>query len=614
MNKTTIHLGYEIGDPTGSVHIPLRNMVVVGQTQESGKTTAMEALVDRSGRTAIAFVTKRGEGSFAGAHRVPPYFRQRSDWQYVSSLLESAMREKLKFERSWIIKACKGAADLAAVQANVQTAMETARRGLDQSVYTCLNEYLKIVLPQIKALPAVDKMRLSPGMNVMDLSAYSTEIQMLVVASTLEWVYTEGEKIITIIPEAWEFLPQQRGSPVKLAAIALIRKGSALGNYLWLDSQDIGGIEKEILRSCPVWLIGVQREAHEIKRNLAQLEVPAVKPRAKDIMSLGIGEFYACWAKNMVRVYAQPAWLHDEVAEAYAKAGGSASGQEPPPQPGLTIRAKNFFMNEAHELPPELKSARGPARLITERVDDSKIDTVIVGKKPTGESAVTEAEANALRQRNRELEERLLRLETAAATRSPHGSTVVTVEPCCGRDHDGDGNCDRHPPGAERFTMGVDVNKAIGVEPVIMRGGVIQANESELLARVRNACPGVSEDFFEPLYQLFKARLSRDAPSVLQILVEHPELRLKIDRPVVEVGGESLRGRFGMLIHDGFVDHEAKGTGSFRAEAKRRFGTDPGGGGTLATTLDRFVREGFLTKEGTGYLAVPGQKKRLTVA
>src|SRR5437899_922280 len=57
-----IHLGYEVG--TGKrVSIPLNHMVVLGQTQLSGKTTTLEALVARSGIRAIAFITKPGEKS-----------------------------------------------------------------------------------------------------------------------------------------------------------------------------------------------------------------------------------------------------------------------------------------------------------------------------------------------------------------------------------------------------------------------------------------------------------------------------------------------------------------------------------------------------------------------
>jgi hypothetical protein len=104
MANPSVLLGYEVG--TGlPVEIPLKHMVVTGQTQESGKTTTLEALVARSGVKAVAFVTKRGEGSFANARTIGPYFREQADWQFVASILEASRGEKLKFERAWIIRA-----------------------------------------------------------------------------------------------------------------------------------------------------------------------------------------------------------------------------------------------------------------------------------------------------------------------------------------------------------------------------------------------------------------------------------------------------------------------------------------------------------------------------
>ena len=103
----------------------------------------------------------------------------------------------------------------------------------------------------------------------MDLSAYTTELQALVIRSVIEWVYEHGDDVLVIIPEAWEFIPQNRGSPVLLACEQLIRKGGAGGNFVWLDSQDIAGVHKNVLRQVGVWILGVQREANEVKRTLA---------------------------------------------------------------------------------------------------------------------------------------------------------------------------------------------------------------------------------------------------------------------------------------------------------------------------------------------------------
>jgi hypothetical protein len=319
-----VHLGFEVG--TGeAVEIPLRHMVVTGQTQEAGKTTTLEALISRANLPAIAFVTKRGERSFHSGRRVAPYFRERADWQFVASVLEATMRERLKFERAWIMRASKGARTLADVQRTVRTLMETAK-GLSADVYLTLDSYLEIVVPRVASVRFASSLDLAPGLNVLDLSdrdRFPPELQSLVMRSAIEWVYERCDGTITIIPEAWEFLPQGRGSPVKLAAVELIRKGAGLHNFVWLDSQDIGGVEKEMLRSCQVWLLGVQREANEIKRVLDNIPAGMAKPKAAEVATLRKGEFFACFGETVVRTYVQPSWMVQ--AEAIGIARGTIS-------------------------------------------------------------------------------------------------------------------------------------------------------------------------------------------------------------------------------------------------------------------------------------------------
>lgn len=307
MKPQDVHLGFAVG--TGEpVSVPVRHLAVTGQTQLSGKTTTLEALVARSGLRAIAFVTKRAEGGFSSGHPLPPYFRERADWQFVSSVLEATLRERLKFERSWIMRACKGARSLADVRRNVQTAMLKAK-GMSADVYLTLDHYLDIVIPQVERLPYVDEMRLRDGLNVMDLSSYTMELQALVIRSVLEWTYEEADNTLVIIPEAWEFVPQQRGSPVLLACEQLIRKGGASRNFVWLDSQDIAGVHKNILRSVGVWIIGVQRERNEVRRALDHIPGGVRKPGVDDVMGLERGQFFACWEKTVVKVYVQPQWM-----------------------------------------------------------------------------------------------------------------------------------------------------------------------------------------------------------------------------------------------------------------------------------------------------------------
>jgi uncharacterized coiled-coil protein SlyX len=314
----TVPLGFELN--TGApVTIPINHLAVTGQTQMSGKTTTLEALVARSGLRAIAFVTKRGEGSFRTGRRIAPYFRERADWQFVASVLEATMREKLKMERAWIMRASKGAKTLEDVQANVVEALPKAK-GMSADMYLMLHEYLAIVIPQLGPLRRqARELSLEPGLNVMDLTTFSMEVQALIVRSVLEQIAATERETITIIPEAWEFIPQSRGSPVLLAAEQLIRKGAALGNVMWLDSQDIAGVHKNVLRQVAVWILGVQREINEVKRTLAHISTSSPRPTAAEIMALGRGQFIACWGRHVTRVYVQPAWMDDAVAVAIAR-------------------------------------------------------------------------------------------------------------------------------------------------------------------------------------------------------------------------------------------------------------------------------------------------------
>lgn len=374
-----VQLGFEVGSGK-PVSIPLRHMVVTGQTQEAGKTTTLEALISRANLPAVAFVTKRGERSFGDGRRIAPYFRERADWQFVASVLEATMRERLKFERAWIMRASKGARTLADVHRNVRRLMETAK-GLSADVYLTLDAYLEIVVPRVASVRFASTLDLIAGLNVLDLSdrdRFPPELQSLVMRSVLEWVYEKADGTITIIPEAWEFLPQGRGSPVKLSAVELIRKGAGLSNYVWLDSQDIGGVDKELLRSCPVWLLGVQREANEIKRVLENIPAGIAKPNAAAVATLQKGQFYACFGETVIKAYVQPAWM------VQAEAVGIARG---------TLQVDRATSR------PIVAQAEEPMSTETDKKLDTLIDLMSRQAAPTAVAAPVSPDEEALYQR-----------------------------------------------------------------------------------------------------------------------------------------------------------------------------------------------------------------------
>ena len=550
-----IHLGFEVG--TGrAVEIPLGHTAVTGQTQASGKTTTLEALVTRGMKTtpALAFVTKRGEGAFTTGRRVRPYFRDRADWQFVTSIIDATLQEKNKFLRPWIIRTCRTTKTLCEVQAAVRLALKTAR-GMNEGVYTQLDAYLELIVPEIERLELAPSLTVTTGLNVMDISASPTPMQMLLVQSALDQVNERAHGSVVIIPEAWEFIPEGKGSPVKASAVALVRKGAALGNYIWVDSQDMAGVDKTILRGCAVWLIGVQREANEIKRNLANIPASVKRPSAAAVAQLRRGEFYACWGEHCVKTYVQPAWMKAEGARQVALGK-------------LDVEAARYGI--ATPVPPiatpwgrastadELEAFRHHNRLM-----QATIDTVVHGLKGPKEDVVDQATAERITRENQELKGAVARLERELRELRPPAKPV------------------RLPP--------------------MRRTGVTEAGTPVV------AFDGLADD--EARYQAFKARLLAELPKeavLLKLIAQRPELTVEVERVQLTADGSTVKGRIIKLLANGFYD--AGKTNSATRKELARTGPDANSGG-ISNVLSELVTLGFLTREaGDTYVAVPGMK------
>ena len=376
----TVHLGYEIGSGAAFA-VPMLNLAITGQTQESGKTTTLEALATRSGARVLTFVTKRGEGSFANGRRIQPYFHERADWQFVDALIEAALNEKNKYLRQFLIPICRTTQTLKEVQDAIRKGLKKAS-GNKYGAFVQLDAYLDLIVPDIARARLAPALDLQPGLNVMDVSDFSTPMQMLFVQSALDWINERERNTVVVIPEAWEFIPEGKGSPVKSSAVTLVRKGSGIGNHIWVDSQDMAGVDKTILRGCPVWLIGVQREINEVKRNIANIPPPTGKPKPSDVQMLERGQFFACFGKTLAKVYVQPAWMDN--ATAFAVATGDQAVPAPP-----RSKADRFADKAIEQFSTPLDPIKYPQFA------------------PREIEAVTPKEADALRARNAELEQQV---------------------------------------------------------------------------------------------------------------------------------------------------------------------------------------------------------------
>ena len=340
MSDPAILLGYEIGSGR-AVRIPLRHTVWCGLTQQAGKTTGMAGAIGRSGLRAITFITKRGERNFEDSPRVPAYFRPACDWQSVTALLDAWLQsatgkpgERLPLSlRPYLIQACSGAVGaptaatppktLNEVFCNVAQLEADAEGKVDARNCLLLRSYLEEALAMLEKGGARDSaIKLASQINCMDLSAYPVALQALCIASTIEHIAEHETGVIILIPEAWEFIPREGQTACKQAIERMARKGACLGNYLWIDSQDLAGISIVVRKMCSVYLLGVQREANEVARTLKHLPDGMSRPTAGGIMELKVGEFWCAYDQALHCCYVQPEWLDADPERARTYATG----------------------------------------------------------------------------------------------------------------------------------------------------------------------------------------------------------------------------------------------------------------------------------------------------
>lgn len=569
--KHQIPLGFVV--PSGApVALPLHHMVVCGLTQMSGKTTTLEALIGRSGLVAIAFRSKRGESGFEGAQQLSPYFREQFDWEYVQDLLEASLQERMKFERSWIIQACKGARSLDQVHANVRKSLEKAR-GLSLSVYTNLNAYFEKILPELlplrrpgqrivglsyKLRALTDAATGTRRLYVMDISGFRLEVQSLIVRSTIADIADGSMPAVIVLPEAWKFLPQSRGNPAKRAAEKLVREGAATGKFLWMDTQDITGCDKTILKSIDVWLLGRQRERNEIRRMLDQ--IPAVaKPKPQEIATLPLGQFFACFGRQVVRTYVQPNWMAAAVAEQCAR------GEIAPPAKAAAPKEKPM-------------ESTAPLGMFASDVDEFR------------------RQNQALCEENARLKAQLEAARAAAPPPDPGPGVAEIGRIYAPRDSD--------RPGAQLET-------AFGAA---CPHGAPPGHCAPPVAEM----PFVAQPFYdgtaaagEGVIRAVLDRLRSD-PDLLAVCCRQKTIAIKVEPVRVEIDGSTLRGRICRLIVAGFMDEPRTGNTVFN-ELKRA-------GARIAKPnvyreCKQLAEWGFLTIEnGGGYAAVPQMKRHISEA
>ncbi|MFQ6064238.1 MAG: hypothetical protein ACE5L6_02065 [Candidatus Bathyarchaeia archaeon] len=372
-------LGYTV--PEGKpFHINLHHTVVTGMTDLSGKTTTVEAILRRSEAKALVFLTKRGEKTFIDAETIKPFYKERFDWEYVQDLLEAARKEKLKFERAWIIRISKQSSSLEDFHQRLKELLKGSKklRGIDRNVYTLLDAYLDKIMPVLEKAQEkfTEKLDLKPGLNVMDLTEWYTneEVQMLIIRSCMEEILQHKNNVIVSLPEAWKMLPQFRNTPVKLYFEKFIREGATNGNFLIIDAQDLGGVDKTPLRQVSIWIMGKMMEANEVARILKQTLALDVKPG--DIQTLKLGHFVVAdgTTNTVQKVYVCPYDVPDDMALAVAV--GRVSPE--------TVKKWIETVRRSYDTEiPELETVNKQIEILQQRIHDFSKDIAQIYKRVT---------------------------------------------------------------------------------------------------------------------------------------------------------------------------------------------------------------------------------------
>jgi hypothetical protein len=314
------------------------NIAATGQTRRTGKTTALEAIITRGKFTCLTFRTKRGETGFLRGVQTRPFYKPRADWVYVKSLAEAALDKELPglYDR-WFMEATgetgrlPKAGNLMEVRNNIDILLEgnqevRAAKGFAESMLFSIRGYLDLILPDLfrEGKEWEQKLELKEGsINLMDLEGLSGGVQSLIIASCMEEVFQKLENVVIVVPEAPDFFPAGKGSPSKVVGRRIAKKGGAINNFLYLDSQMIVDVDPIVRSQARLWLLGPQGSyEHEIDRTLKLLpkDLGKMKPTSSDVQTLPLGHFYLVIAeeKTVKKVYAAPWWLPEDVAKKVA--------------------------------------------------------------------------------------------------------------------------------------------------------------------------------------------------------------------------------------------------------------------------------------------------------
>lgn len=317
-------LGYEV--KTGNVvDVPVTHAVISALTG-GGKTEAILRLMkeaEAAGYTILALDVKAKPRDFEGAGReIRPIIRESTEPLLVLRMLEAVAGASLFSKFSTLLDACMDTKNLQEVKQNLDAIYTNkkawVRKRDDAKVLSYL---LGKLLDQIKEGDYAGELQLGPGINVMNISNLPQGVQQLVVDSVFRRLLVgKWKRVILILEEAINFIPQAEATQFETSARKFIREGRSAELFLWASGQALTEMDIHIRKQMRVWILGPQMEENEAKKFMRQVPMKGVEPH--EIQKLPTGHFICALRRaeeqggqvDVMRVYAQPTWLPDNIA------------------------------------------------------------------------------------------------------------------------------------------------------------------------------------------------------------------------------------------------------------------------------------------------------------
>jgi len=336
-----------------------------------------------------------------------------------------------------------------------------------------------------------------------------------------------------------------------------------------------------MLRSCAVWLIGVQREANEVKRAIANMPEGMKRPKAGDVATLELGQFFACYGREIRKTYVQPAWMDKEVAR---KVAAGMIELEHIPSSLQDMKRKAAGVAFAAGFESLGQSMVCPKEPCPQRWNCLKAGECLAAKEAPAQTFAVQEEV--MPPQKTYSEEELLR----AANPSPElkgvfqGFVRALLPFLNGQAAESMASTLASQAAAQRAAPSSSVSPAYGPEA----GQMVELVAARVLGQIR-----------------------RD-PVLIKLALEAPVIEVTINRKTVAMDGATIKGKIATLIHGKWFNGGSKTFGEVREELIHRGLERKTANVQISAQLREFVDMGFFWQsEGGSYELAPGAESRV---